>query len=108
MDFTRFKSKVFRFLLLFTIITMLLYIITGYFSSNHISGGIILARILSFFIIEWEYLLIWYLSMAFVNEANEKEFINKNKKIYIIGSIVLFIVNVVLSIAFSSSVINLS
>ena len=100
-NITRYKSKLFKFLLYFTIITTILYIITGYMSSNNIDGALIMARILSLFIIQWEILLICYLSMAFTNEHSEKKFIEKNKKINIILTILLWIINIILSFTLS-------
>ena len=93
----RFKSKVFKVLLYLTLIAMFTYIVTGYLSSNHINGAIIVARILSLLIIEWEYLLICYLTIAFTNETKEKTFIERHKKTYIVTSIILLIINIILS-----------
>ena len=75
----RLSSKTFARLLWITFISMTFYIITGYFSSMHLKGTEILGRILSFAIVSWEYYLIYYLSITFRSDEENKEHMSKHK-----------------------------
>ena len=97
----RISSKTFAMLLWITFISMLFYIITGYFSSMHIKGAEILGRILSFAIASWEYYLIYYLSITFKSDEENEQHMAKHKKKYIIAGIIITIINIVLSIVLS-------
>ena len=97
----RISSKTFARLLWITSISMTFYIVTGYFSSMHLKGAMILGRILSFAIVSWEYYLIYYLSITFRSDEENKEHMAKHKTKYIIAGIIITIINIVLSIVLS-------
>ena len=97
----RISSKTFARLLWITFISMTFYIVTGYFSSMHLKGAMILGRILSFAIVSWEYYLIYYLSITFRSDEENKEHMAKHKTKYIIAGIIITIINIVLSIVLS-------
>ena len=98
---SRLSSKTFARLLWITFISMTFYIITGYFSSMHLKGAEILGRILSFAIVSWEYYLIYYLSITFKSDEENKEHMSKHKTKYIIAGIIITVINIVLSIVLS-------
>ena len=93
----RISSKFFSAFLILTIFTILVYVISGIISLNNYELAQIFGRFTVFIFTSWEIMLIVYLFIVFKNEKFNKEFFKIHKKKFLIYSIIIIIVNLVLS-----------
>ena len=93
----RISSKFFSAFLILTIFTILVYVISGIISLNNYELAQIFGRFTVFIFTSWEIMLIIYLFIVFKNEKFNKEFFKIHKKKFLIYSIIIIIVNLVLS-----------
>ena len=86
------SSKVFMWLVIMTIIVALLSITSSVMVANHFSNVNIFARITTFFINCWNYMLIFYVAIVFRTDEENREYYSKHPYIsYILGTILVLI-----------------
>ena len=84
------SGKVFLALLFTTVITMLGYISWGTCAVKELPFTGIVGKISSFIVVCWNMMLIFYISIAFKTEEENKEYYQKHDKIsYVLGSILV-------------------
>ena len=82
----RTTGKVFFGLLAFSLLSMIVFSIWSYLASSLLDGAILCGKILCFVLVCWDYMLVFYMSIAFKADKENDEYYKKHKYIsYVLG-----------------------